>query len=50
MPKTARPITLTLTADEATMILTPVGEGGQQSFQQELIEPATGRQPCAFSG
>jgi hypothetical protein len=32
----------TLTADEAAMILTPVGEGGQQGFQQELINQLQG--------
>ncbi len=38
MPKAASPITITLTADEAAQILTPVGSGGQQAFQQELIK------------
>jgi len=42
MPNTARPITITLTADEAAEILTPVGSGGQQSFQKELISQLQG--------
>ena len=37
MPKTARPITVTLTANEAAELLAPVGAGGQQGFQQEVI-------------
>ena len=38
MSKEARPVTLTLTADEAAEILTPAGAGGQQTFQKELIQ------------
>jgi hypothetical protein len=37
MPKAARPIVLVLTADEAAEILTPVGAGGQQVFQEGII-------------
>lgn len=38
VPKAATPIAITLTADEAAEILTPIGTGGQQTFQQELIK------------
>ena len=38
MPKEARPVTLILTADEAAEILAPAGQGGQQGFQQEIIQ------------
>jgi hypothetical protein len=35
--KSAKPVTVTLTDDEAAAILAPVGSGGQQTFQQEFI-------------
>ena len=37
MGKPAKPVTLVLTADEAADLLAPVGAGGQQGFQQQLI-------------
>jgi hypothetical protein len=37
MPTPARPITLTLTPDEAAELLAPAGDGGQQVFHQTII-------------
>lgn len=37
MPKAAKPIILTLTVDEAAELLAPAGAGGQQIFQQLII-------------
>ena len=42
MPKSAAPIALILTTDEAAEILTPAGSGGQQTFQKELIDQLQG--------
>ena len=42
MPKAAKPIAITLTASEAAEILTPIGGGGQQNFQQGLIDQLQG--------
>ncbi len=42
MPKAASPVIITLTAEEAAQILTPVGSGGQQAFQQQLIKQLQG--------
>lgn len=37
MPKTAKPIVLVLTADEAAELLAPIGDGGQQGFHQGIL-------------
>jgi hypothetical protein len=42
MGKAPRPIMLTLTADEAMELLAPAGEGGQQIFQQQIINQLQG--------
>jgi hypothetical protein len=42
MGKAARPIPLTLTADEAAQLLAPAGDGGQQIFQQQMIDQLQG--------
>jgi hypothetical protein len=42
MPKAPRPIVLTLTQDEAAELLAPVGEGGQQTFHQGIINQLPG--------
>lgn len=42
MGKQARPIVLTLTAAEVAEIMTPAGEGGQQGFQQQIINQLQG--------
>ncbi len=42
MPKEARPVALTLNADEAAEILAPAGQGGQQGFQKEIIQQLQG--------
>ncbi len=38
MSKAPRPVILALTQDEASELLAPAGEGGQQVFQQGLIQ------------
>jgi hypothetical protein len=42
MPSPPKPIVLTLTADEAAHILTPVGAGGQQTFQKTIVDQLQG--------
>lgn len=42
MPKAPRPIVLTLTPDEASELLAPAGEGGQQTFHQLIINQLQG--------
>ena len=42
MPKPAKPVVLVLTAGEAADLLVPVGAGGQQGFQQQLIAQLQG--------
>lgn len=42
MGKSAKPITLTLVKSEADAILAPVGDGGQQTFQQQIINQLQG--------
>lgn len=42
MPKAPSPIEIELTDDEAAELLTPVGSGGQQAFQQTLIAQLEG--------
>ena len=42
MAQIAAPIPLTLTTEEAAEILTPAGSGGQQTFQQGLIDQLQG--------
>jgi hypothetical protein len=42
MTKTAKPIILVLTEEEAAVLLEPIGSGGQQTFQQGIINQLQG--------
>ena len=42
VPKSARPIPISLTHDEADVLKAPVGAGGQQGFHQMIVNQLQG--------